>query len=194
MKNRPDPDHRKASAGAVGSAFGVLDDCHRQTLAAIADLETIVSRLEAGSVDAPTRTLAADVVRHFSTTARQHHEDEELHVFPKLATDGDAAMKQAILRLQEDHHWIEEDWMELLPHLDAVACGQTWYDVALLREGAEIFAALSRDHIALEESCLYPEARARMGAAEELAMGREMAARRRATRRAAAGDRPRSHP
>ena len=194
MKTRPDHDHRKASAGAAGSAFGVLDDCHRQTLAAIADLETIVSRLEADSVDAPTRTLAADVVRHFSTTARQHHEDEELHVFPKLATDGDAAMKQAILRLQEDHHWIEEDWMELLPHLDAVACGQTWYDVALLREGAEIFAALSRDHIALEESCLYPEARARMGAAEELAMGREMAARRRATRRAAAGDRPRSHP
>jgi len=189
-----DPNHRKASAGAAGSAFGVLDECHRQTLAAIADLETIVSRLETGSVDAQTRALAADVVRHFSTTARQHHEDEELHVFPKLATSGDAAMKQAILRLQEDHHWIEEDWMELLPHLDAVACGQTWYDVALLHEGAEIFAALSRDHIALEETCLYPEARARTGAAEELAMGREMAARRRATRRAATGDRPRSHP
>jgi len=185
------PNDRKAGAG---TAFGVLDECHRQTLAAIANLETIVSRLDGGSVDAQMRALAADVVRHFSTTARQHHEDEELHVFPKLATSGDAAMKQAILRLQEDHHWIEEDWMELLPHLDAVACGQTWYDVALLREGAEIFAALSRDHIALEESCLYPEARARMGAAEEQAMGREMAARRRAARRGATGDRPRSHP
>lgn len=194
MTTNHDGNDRKANAGAAGSAFGVLDECHRQTLVAIANLETIVSRLDAGSVDAQTRALAADVVRHFSTTARQHHEDEELHVFPKLATNGDAAMKQAILRLQEDHHWIEEDWMELQPHLDAVACGQTWYDVALLREGAEIFAALSRDHIALEESCLYPEARARMGAAEELAMGREMAARRRAARRAATGDRPRSHP
>lgn len=194
MTTNHDGNDRKANAGAAGSAFGVLDECHRQTLVAIANLETIVSRLDAGSVDAQTRALAADVVRHFSTTARQHHEDEELHVFPKLATNGDAAMKQAVLRLQEDHHWIEEDWMELLPHLDAVACGQTWYDVALLREGAEIFAALSRDHIALEESCLYPEARARMGAAEELAMGREMAARRRAARRAATGDRPRSHP
>lgn len=194
MSTSPDPNDRKASTGAAGSAFGVLDECHRQTLAAIANLETIVTRLDAGNVDAQTRALAADVVRHFSTTARQHHQDEELHVFPKLATSGDAAFKQAILRLQEDHHWIEEDWMELQPHLDAVACGQSWYDVALLREGTEIFAALSRDHIALEETCLYPEARSRMGAAEEQAMGREMAARRRAARRGSTGDRPRLHP
>ena len=179
---------RKPAAGTAPSAFGVLDECHRQTLDALAKLETIVARLEAGAPDGETRALAGDVVRHFSTTARQHHEDEERHVFPKLATSGDKAIVQAVLRLQEDHGWLEEDWMSLEPHIDAVACGQSWYDVDLLREGSDIFAALSRDHIALEEACLYPEARARLQPGEQQEMGREMAARRRAARRAA-GDR-----
>jgi hemerythrin-like domain-containing protein len=178
---------RKPAAGATQSAFGVLDECHRQTLDAVAKLETIVARLDQGAADGETRALALDVVRHFSTTARQHHEDEERHVFPKLATCGDTAIIQAVLRLQQDHHWLEEDWMSLEPHLDAVACGQSWYDIDLLREGSEIFAALSRDHIALEEACLYPEARARLQPGEQQEMGREMAARRRAARRAAGG-------
>lgn len=194
MATTQDPSRRETRAGAAGTAFGVLDECHRQTLAAIGDLETIVNRLDAGSADAQTRALAAHVVRHFSTTVRQHHEDEERHVFPKIVASGNAAMAQDVLRLQEDHRWLEEDWRELLPHLDAVACGQSWYDVAVLREGAAIFATLSRDHIALEEFCLYPEARARMLAGEEQAMLREMTARRRAARRAAPGDRQRSRP
>ena len=68
--------------------------------------------------------------------------------------------------------------MELSPHLDAIAGGQSWYDVDLLREGTEVFTALSRDHIALEEACIYPEARARLGDRERREMDREMAARR----------------
>jgi hemerythrin-like domain-containing protein len=124
-------------------------------------------------------------VRHFSTTARQHHTDEERHVFPKLAASGDPAIEQTVMLLQQDHRWLEEDWMTLLPHLDAIACGQSWYDAALLREGSEIFAALSREHIALEETCLYPQARARLRPDEQREMSREMAARRRAARRLA---------
>jgi hemerythrin-like domain-containing protein len=185
MATNHDPDDRKAAAGAAGSAFGVLDGCHRQTLAALAKLETIVARLDGGSVDGQTRTLAADVVRHFSTTARRHHEDEERHIFPKLAASADAAMEQVVLRLQQDHHWLEEDWMTLQPHLDAIACGQSWYDVDVLREGSTIFAALSRDHITTEECILYPEARMRLRPAELQTMGREMEARRRALRQAA---------
>ena len=179
---------RRAPAATTASAFGVLDECHRQTLAALDKLEAIADRIEAGA-DPSTRELAADVVRHFAMTARQHHEDEERHVFPKLLAGADADTEQNILRLQQDHHWLEEDWRELEPHLDAVARGQSWYDVAFLRDGCDVFAALSRDHITLEETFLYPEARARTGPVEGEAMGREMAARRRAARRAAASGR-----
>jgi len=74
--------------------------------------------------------------------------------------------------------------MELAPHLDAVASGQSWYDLDLLREGAAVFTALSHDHIALEESVIYPQARARLGSGDRREMGCEMAARRRAQRAA----------
>lgn len=177
-------DSRNSSrTAAPADGFSSLDECHRQTLAAIAQLEVIVGRLEGNAPDPATRALAAEVVRHFSTTTRQHHADEERHVFPSLAASGDAAMQQTVLELQQDHHWLEEDWMALLPALDAIACGQSWYDVETLREGSTIFAELSRDHIALEESCLYPAARARLSAADQRAMGKEMAARRAARRR-----------
>jgi hemerythrin-like domain-containing protein len=96
-------------------------------------------------------------------------------------------MQHVVSRLLQDHLWLEEDWRELQPPLDAIACGQSWFDVAVLREGSAIFAALARDHIALEESCLYPVARSLLGTGEHQAMGREMAARRRAARKAATG-------
>ena len=144
----------------------------------------MVASLDGGTIEQQLRAAAAAVVRHFSTTARQHHEDEERHVFPKLAAGDDVAMQHAVQRLQQDHLWLEEDWRELQPHLDAIACGQSWYDVAVLREGSEIFAALSREHIALAESCLYPGARTLLQACEQHEMEREMAARRRAARKA----------
>jgi len=104
-------------------------------------------------------------------------------VFPKLLTSGDADIVQAVQRLQIDHAWLDADWRELSPLLDAIACGQSWYDDDVLREGVDIFAALLLDHMALEESYIYPQARTRLLASERGEMGREMAARRRAARK-----------
>ena len=162
--------------------FEILDAVHQRTLVALGELEALVTHLQSHGPDAPARAIAADLHRFFSTVARRHHEDEERHIFPPLATHLDPEIVQAVLRLQQDHNWLEEDWMELAPHLDAVASGQTWYDIDVLREGVEVFAALSRDHVALEESCIYPQARRQLDAETRVAMGREMAARRRAGR------------
>lgn len=160
--------------------FDTLDLCHRHTLVALGRLAALVRRLADKGHDDEARAMAGEIVAHFSTTVRAHHEDEERHLFPALVSAGDAATVQTVLRLQQDHDWLEEDWMELSPHLDAVAGGQTWYDLDVLREGAEVFTALLHDHMALEESIVYPQARARLGLGERTDMGREMAARRRA--------------
>lgn len=173
--------HVAAAPAASADGFDVLDACHRQTLLTLDKLTALVARLPAA--DADSRTVAAEIVEFFSTTARQHHEDEERHVFPSLAISDDPKVVQAVLRLHEDHNWLEEDWMEISPQVDAVACGQNWYDLDVLREGVEIFAALSRDHIELEESLIYPQARARLHGGQRREMGREMAARRRAQRK-----------
>jgi hemerythrin-like domain-containing protein len=174
--------------GRTDDGFEVLDECHRQTLRALDTLGELVVRLQAQGMDETTQGMAAEVVRHFSITARQHHEDEERHVFPRVLAGGDAQVEQMVRRLQQDHCWLEEDWMELSAHLEALAAGHTWWDLGFLREGAEIFAALLHDHITLEESVIYPEARARLQSAERREMGREMAARRRAQRAARRAD------
>jgi hemerythrin-like domain-containing protein len=163
-----------------GDGFEVLDACHRQMIFTLGKLAALISALKSRGPDPEARALAAEIVRFFSTTAHDHHEDEERHVFPTLLATGKPELVQAVHRLQQDHGWLEQDWLELSPHLDAVAAGQSWYDLDLLREGADVFIALSHEHIALEEALIYPSARTRMRAEERGEMGREMSARRRA--------------
>jgi len=146
---------------------------------ALGKLAALVSGLATRGPDAQARELAADILHHFCGTAREHHEDEERHVFPQLLISDDAELVQAVQRLQQDHGWLAEDWMALSPHIDAVACGHAGYDLDVLREGAAVFTALYHDHIALEESIAYPQARARLHPSDKREMALEMAARRR---------------
>ena len=162
--------------------FTVLDACHQRTLAMLDELSLLVARLDHGGVDERARAQAAKIAGFFSTTARQHHEDEERHVFPPLVEGGDPQVVQTVLRLQQDHGWLEEDWFELAPHVQAIAAGFDWYDIDVLREGVAVFSALSRDHIELEESLIYPAARERVRDEQRRDMGREMAARHHAER------------
>jgi iron-sulfur cluster repair protein YtfE (RIC family) len=178
----PNLSHDRLTHAAFDDAFEVLDACHRKILLALDKLSTLVARLETAGTDPQARSMASEVLMFFSTTVRQHHEDEERHVFPRLATDSDAETVHAVLRLQQDHDWLEEDWMALSPHLAAIAAGQSWWEVESLRDGVTVFSALLRDHIALEESLIYPQARQRLQGQQRRDMGREMAARRRATR------------
>lgn len=161
------------------SGFDVLDVCHRQTVIALGRLAALMTRLANQGADDEARTLAREIVRHFSTTSRDHHLDEERHVFPTLLVTGDTETVQAVQRLQQDHSWLEEDWSELSPMLEAIAGGQSWVDLDVLREGVEVFTSLSHEHIALEESLIYPQARAQLGPAAQATMGREMLGRRR---------------
>lgn len=166
--------HNKRNDG-----FVALDECHRQTLEAVAALEALAVAIE-GNEDTPAlRKLAAQIAAFLSSTARTHHEDEERHVFPALRGSADPEIVHAVLRLTQDHGWLEEDWLQLEPHVQAFALGYGSCDLATLTFGVPIFAALYRDHIELEESLIYPEARAQMDSGARREMGREMAARRR---------------
>src|SRR5262249_8521643 len=153
---------------------------HRQTLFTLGKLAALVTRLQQRGVDAAGREIAAEVLEFFDGTSHAHHEDEERHVFPRLLAGGDDEIRQAVLRLQHDHHWIEEDWLELRAQLDAIASGQSWSEFDLLREGVEIYTELLHDHMALEESYIYPQARAQVPSGQRREMSREMQERRRA--------------
>jgi hemerythrin-like domain-containing protein len=171
---------------AARDGLDLLDAHHRQALFHLGKLAALVTRLKTRGDDAESRAMAAEVVRFFSGTGRAHHEDEERHVFPRLMrAGGDPEVMQTVLRLQQDHGWLEEDWRELSAPLQAVAQGHAGVDYDALHEMVTVYIALAHDHMTLEECCIYPEARARMAANERRTMGREigreMAARRRSS-------------
>lgn len=146
--------------------FEALDRTHGDVVQSLRKLETLIDSLERTGVDAATSAAAAALCAFFDGTARQHHEDEERIVFPPLLTSSDAELVQNVERLQQDHGWLEEDWRELRPLLEGISEGQTWHDPNTLRQMCEVFSALYMEHIALEESLIYPASKQRLIAAE----------------------------
>lgn len=142
-------------------SFEALDDTHRTIVRVLAELERLVDLLKHPGQETEAALLARHACTFFNTTARQHHEAEETFVFPSLLQGGDAALLAHVNRLQEDHNWIEEDWLELEPHLQAVAQGYCAQHHQFLRDALPEFTALYHEHIALEEDSVYPEARRR---------------------------------
>lgn len=164
--------------GRAVQPFDVLDSCHRQVVIALQQMSELLDHLEKHGVDGRAQETARAIFMFFMNTAREHHQDEERHVFPALLRSGRADLIDATLRLQQDHGWIEEDWLELAPQFESIAAGYHWFNLAQLRLAVPVFQALYQDHIALEESLIYPEARARINEWDLQGMGREMAQRR----------------
>ena len=136
-----------------------LDRTHHDMMTVLADLQQFVDQLESQGTEPAVRRNAKAICQFFNTHARQHHAAEEAQVFPPLIRKGDKTLIQHVLRLQQDHGWLEEDWLALSPQLQAVAQGYNWYDIDTLRHAVAVFTALYHEHIALEESLIYPEAR-----------------------------------
>jgi len=142
-------------------SFEALDATHREVLQTLERLQLWVEQLDPQRVDDATRATADEICRFFDGSARAHHAAEEAHVFPSLLASGDAVLVQHVRHLQQDHGWLEEDWIELQPQLRAVVEGYNWYDPDFLRAAVPVFTELYRDHIALEENIVYPESRRR---------------------------------
>jgi hemerythrin-like domain-containing protein len=145
-------------AGTAG--FQAQDACHQQLLEHLSTLSALTQHIEATGVDAWAQQQAGAVEAFFSGTSRQHHLDEEKNLFPTLLAGSDAELAGLVRVLQQDHGWIEENWLELAPQLRAIASGNNWIDSAEFQHNAEVFLALCRGHIELEETVIYPEAQA----------------------------------
>jgi hemerythrin-like domain-containing protein len=156
VKNRP---ARPAVPAMPG--MEALDRTHRDVVQMLQRISDLLDHLDDRGADDTAQQHAREICAFFGEAARQHHADEEALVFPALLRSGDAEIVQHVQRLQQDHGWLEQDWLELAPQLTAVAQGYSGYDLDLLRSGLDLFAELYREHIALEESMIYPAARRR---------------------------------
>lgn len=147
--------------------FKALDACHLQIHSHLAVLAELLEQLESGADVVLARQKVTAAEAFFSETARAHHQEEERLVFPSLLQSPDAELVHAVHTLQQDHGWIEQNWLELSPMLRAIAQGEDWVDMAELQHTIGVFLTLCHEHITLEETLIYPQARAML--AQELA-------------------------
>jgi hemerythrin-like domain-containing protein len=160
------------------AVFEFLDDTHREIQRHLVQLHALVDAIESSGLNQANRDKARRVLDYFNGEARQHHLDEEKHIFPALLASQDENIVQTTEHLIQDHGWLEENWIQIAPSLEAATLGNLWFDPAELRHALEVFEALYLDHIVLEESMAYPEARKRLLGSDTVGMGREMARRR----------------
>ncbi len=142
--------------------FKALDACHQQIHENLAELAGLMEQLETNSDSPHCRQKAKTIEAFFSEVARPHHAEEEKSIFPPLLASDDHELVQAVRTLQQDHGWIEQNWLELAPLLRALTQGEDWFDMAELKHNTEVFVNLCHDHIVLEETLIYPEAKARL--------------------------------
>ena len=162
-----------AASSVDKSLFVFLDRCHLDIQQKLEQMMALATALEEGELTPALQAQARALTDWFNAEPRQHHLDEEKHVFPSLLASNQEDVLQATHRLIQDH-----GWLEIEPALEAAADGNSWFDPNVLRQAVEVFQQLYLDHIVLEESLAYPEARGRIDPALLESMGREMAKRR----------------
>ena len=147
------------TTAAPAQPFKALDACHLQIQIHLDDLQRMAKHMESDGLSDADRKLAGEIREFFATHSRDHHEQEEKVVFPPLLASDNEELRNAVRTLQQDHGFIEENWIELGPQLSGIAEGNDWFDVAEFQHNVSLFLELMNGHIALEESLIYPESK-----------------------------------
>ncbi|MDH0864010.1 hemerythrin domain-containing protein [Mitsuaria sp. GD03876] len=166
-----------APAAGFDEPFELMAACHERMARTLGLLGRIGEHVATHGCDAQARDAAKDVLRYFTIAAPLHHQDEELHVIPRLRARGRDDLAD---RLLKDHREMEAAWAAIRPGLEAIRDG-VLDPTSLPAERARwaAFTALHADHIDAEDHDAYPMAGESLAEPELSAMGREMAGRRR---------------
>lgn len=165
---------------AVGfdQPFEMLLACHDRVRRSLARLTRLVAYLAEHPHDERSRSAARDVLSYFDLAAPLHHEDEERHVFPRLA-DAQPALQADVAVLRADHAQMQAEWTRLralLLHWSQAEAGDP--PDASARVLADSFASRYAGHLHVEETRVFPAARALIDEAGLQAMSQDMARRR----------------
>lgn len=163
--------------------IGMLGDCHRRIKRFLNVLVTLATREEGGPLTEEHRAALETSLRYFREAAPKHTADEEESLFPRLRRI-DVTKTQAILAridsLEQDHECAGR------AHDEVDELGQRWLangrllpeDVSRLSTVLDQLAKLYRNHIAIEDTEVFPFAASILAASERESVGVEMAARR----------------
>ncbi len=160
-------------------AFDVLMECHERIRRF-----TKLAEWLAHAVDAPhagVKQTAEDVHRYFAVALPKHSADEDQSLAPRLlALVISEELRAAVTSMTRQHATLEETIGGLIPRWRAVAEDPSALPAHALEMArlVEQLRALWDVHLHLEETIVFPAARARLSAAAQRDVLREMRARR----------------
>lgn len=169
---------RAGPAATFEQPFEMLEACHERVHRMLKLLQRLREHIAKNGADADARKAAQDVMRYFDQAAPQHHQDEELHVFPPLIAQGDPETMALVCRLQQDHLQMEARWGKARKVLAAVAAGELGALSADHGATLDAFTGIYAGHIEAEEKLAYPAAGKLLDESAISAMGEEMMRRR----------------
>ena len=145
--------------------IGMLGDCHRRIERFLNVQVTLATREKGGPLTEEHRAALETSLRYFREAAPKHTADEEESLFPRLRRI-DLAKTQAILAridsLEQDHECAGK------AHDEVDRLGQRWLtsgrlspeDASRLSTVLDQLAKLYRNHIAIEDTEVFPSPRA----------------------------------
>ena len=157
--------------------FDMLAACHLRVLHMLELLERLGEHVAQIGADAPARQAARDLMRFFDLAAVHHHNDEELHVVPRLRRLGNDPLAQKVL---DEHRALAHGWEQIRGGLNGLSQhpDELPHDLSAWRTLWRRFSADYRAHIALEEREVFPAIKAGVDAAALRDIGQEMSTRR----------------
>lgn len=172
--------------GAVAHSFsdptGLLSDCHRRIEMFLGYLDAI-AKVGGSPLTDETRRALDSALRYFREAAPKHTADEEESLFPRLRQVSHPGVQSALARLDElenDHRWAAP------LHAEVEILGQRYLSQGSLsakeaeefRETVTKLASMYQQHISVEDEVVFPAAAQLLSRAERVAIGDEMASRR----------------
>jgi hemerythrin-like domain-containing protein len=162
---------------------GVLSDCHRRIERFLGVLLHVARELEGGELSHTEKASFENALRYFREAAPKHTADEEESLFPRLKARNDAALQPllaTIESLEEEHACADR------LHGDVDRLGRHWLatgnlsasEAAQLSGSLEALQTIYRRHIQIEDTQVFPAAKAILTAEEQRLTGAEMRQRR----------------
>ncbi|MDH3355604.1 MAG: hemerythrin domain-containing protein [Chromatiales bacterium] len=152
----------------------LLKACHKNILNFCEQLEEITQKIESGPIGFEIAGGAGKIYRYFKTAGKQHHDDEELEIFPILNRTS-LKLADRVNQARKEHERQDALWATIAPQLaNPISIKDSAAFAAVARE----FIELQRTHVVFEEEELFNIAQHLIGQADLEKIGRKMAKRR----------------
>jgi hemerythrin-like domain-containing protein len=154
--------------------IALLRACHTKMLAHCELLEQLSENLGNPDEADEVRDAARQVMKYFSTSAHQHHQDEETDLFP-LMTRQSLKLAELVHGLRQEHRELDTLWESIATDLKRP---QDIGDPAAFAARVQAFCDLNRQHIRRENAEFLPRAESSLSHQQLQDIGAAMAARR----------------